>query len=84
MFGTSWEFVNSLDFEWSFIRGRKRFNWPMVSSSQCSIVILTDVYNRFLTFLVVIRHLEQSSEGELMGIHERLKLVLKYYQSNLR
>ncbi|THH27073.1 hypothetical protein EUX98_g7113 [Antrodiella citrinella] len=25
-----WEFVVSLDFEWSFITGRKKLNWPMI------------------------------------------------------
>lgn len=25
-----WEFTTSLDFEWCFITGKKRFGWPMV------------------------------------------------------
>lgn len=27
----SWEIFISLDFEWSFIRGKRRFNWPLVN-----------------------------------------------------
>ncbi len=27
----SWEFFISLGFEWSFVRGQKKFNWPMVN-----------------------------------------------------
>ncbi len=26
----SWEFVTSLDFEWSFLTRKKSFGWPMV------------------------------------------------------
>ena len=26
----SWEFVTSLDFDWDFVVGRKKFRWPMV------------------------------------------------------
>ncbi|KAJ3485319.1 hypothetical protein NLI96_g5035 [Meripilus lineatus] len=26
-----WEFLTSLDFEWSFLRGRRKFTWPMAS-----------------------------------------------------
>ena len=30
----SWEFVTSLDFEWDFISGKKKFRWPAVSNDQ--------------------------------------------------
>lgn len=29
----SWEFAASLDFDWLFISGKKRFQWPMVRVS---------------------------------------------------
>jgi hypothetical protein len=25
-----WEFVTSLDFDWQFITGKRKFKWPMV------------------------------------------------------
>lgn len=28
----SWEFVTSLDFDWSFMTGKRKFAWPMVGS----------------------------------------------------
>lgn len=34
----SWEFVTSLDFEWDFISGKKKFRWPAVSYDQVSSV----------------------------------------------
>ena len=27
----SWEFATSLDFDWDFITGKKKFHWPMVT-----------------------------------------------------
>lgn len=27
-----WEFVSSLDFDWQFISGKRRFRWPLVRS----------------------------------------------------
>lgn len=29
-FSNSWEFVLSLDFDWQFISGKKKFRWPLV------------------------------------------------------
>lgn len=31
----SWEFVTSLDFDWSFMTGKRKFAWPMVGSKIC-------------------------------------------------
>ena len=35
---SSWEFVTSLNFEWKFITGKKKFHWPMAISRWVMVV----------------------------------------------
>lgn len=53
----SWEFLTSLDFEWSFLRGRRKFTWPMVRhySSLRFEEQVTHSIRRFLILLGGIR-----------------------------
>jgi hypothetical protein len=40
----SWEWFTSIEFDWDFIRGRRKFRWPMVSShGECSPLLAVDI-----------------------------------------
>ncbi|KAK1226341.1 hypothetical protein PQX77_010688 [Marasmius sp. AFHP31] len=52
-----WEWANSLNFDWAFISGRKRFHWPMVGS------VYQEVYRTEGQFGVIIRSIPTRIRG---------------------
>ncbi|KAJ3479480.1 hypothetical protein NLI96_g9034 [Meripilus lineatus] len=75
-----WEFLISLDFEWSFIRRQKILNWPMVRSFKLfdsDSPRSDDSTYRFLTSLLVTSDLAPWLQGEA-GSHCWWDLRLRF------
>ncbi|KAH8099898.1 hypothetical protein BXZ70DRAFT_1026395 [Cristinia sonorae] len=62
-----WEFVASLDFEWSFLRGKRKFNYPMIP-------YFFGRYITLFTFIVLLITLDFTGEVNCQVLYQCLSI----------